>query len=259
MRFQRLCCLAALTALAGASLAAADEKLDKIEKEVIAKWKDVKSMAGKMTVNMNANQGGMKITNNMNATIEYMRKGDKFMSRLEGAMKRSMQMGENAEPQTMDTPILAVSDGEFTHTLIEQGGQKMCFKNKTDAKETAGEMMIKALREQNEIVVKPDEELDGEACWVLAATPKVRQNPAEPAKTDYYLRQKDAALVKLVGYNADGDTLMTMTTADIKFNDKIDPAHFEFKVPEGVQVMDMTGGASAPAAPASKPGGDEKP
>ena len=237
MRFQRFCYLAALTAFVGASLATADEKLDQIEKEVTAKWKSVKTMTGKMHMNMSMEQAGSKMSNSMEATVQYMRKGDKMMSRMEGTMK--MTMGE----QTMEMPMVAVSDGEISHQLIEQMGQKMCIKTKADSKETVGEEMFKSLREYNNITVLPDEDVDGDKCWVFEATPKQPESPREPSKTKYYIRQKDAAMVKMVGFDPSGKEFMTVTTTDIKYNEKLDPALFDFKVPEGVPVRDMTGGA----------------
>lgn len=221
--------------LAPASLA--DEKLEALEKEIAAKWKDVNSMSAKMEMTMDINQGGMKMKQTMKAVVEYLRKAEKMMSRLEGETEMTMDMG--GEQQTMKSPMLAVSDGQFTHTLMEQMGQKMCMKTKTDPSATAGDFMIKALKDQNELTVGPDEEVNGDKCWVLIAKPKQTQ-PGMPTKTCYYFRQKDGVFVQWIGYDASDKKNMITTFTDIKVNEKIDPARFEFKVPDGVQVMDMT-------------------
>jgi outer membrane lipoprotein-sorting protein len=137
-------------------------------------------------------------------------------------------------------PILAVSDGKITHTLMEQMGQKMCLKTKAEAQSMVGEAMFKTLREQHNITLAEDEEVDGEKCWVIHATPKTPGRPGEPAKSAFYFRQKDGATVQMLGFDASGKQVMTATFTDIKFNEKLDPQRFEFKVPEGVRVMDRT-------------------
>jgi outer membrane lipoprotein-sorting protein len=114
-------------------------------------------------------------------------------------------------------------------------------KAKAEAQSLAGEAMFKALREQHNLTLADDEELSGEKCWVIHATPKKPGRPGEAAKVAYYFRQKDGATVQMLGYDADGNKMMTATFSEIKFDEKLDPQRFEFKVPEGVQVMDMTG------------------
>ena len=227
-----------LVGLILAPAALADEKLDQLEKEIAAKWKDIKSMTAKMEMSMDMDQSGMKMKQTMKAAVEYLRKAEKMMSRLEGESNVAMDMG--GQTQNMKSTMLAVSDGEFTHTLVEQMGQKMCMKSKADASATTGEEMIKLLKEQSDLSVGADEEVNGDKCWVLVAKSKQMQ-PGAAAKTCYYFRQKDGVIVQWIGYDASDKQNMTVKFTDVKLNETIDPACFEFKVPEGVQVMDNTG------------------
>ncbi|MBU0618428.1 MAG: outer membrane lipoprotein-sorting protein [Planctomycetes bacterium] len=238
MHYRTLLAAIVFLLVTSVSTAVADEKLDALEKEIAAKWKTVKSMTAKMDMTMEVDQGGMKMKHTMKATVEYLRKGEKMLSRMEGEVEMVMDMG--GQKNTMNTPILTVSDGEITHTLVEQMGQKMCMKTKADANSTTGEAMFKALREQYELTVADDEEVDGEKCWVVHAKPKQAAQPGQPVKMAFYFRQKDAATVQMLGYDASDKKVMTTTYSDIKFNEKLDPKRFEFEVPEGVQVMDRT-------------------
>jgi len=232
--------LAAITVVlvTSVSAAVADEKLDALEKEIAAKWKQVNSMTADMNMTMESDQGGMKMKHTMKVKVEYLRKGEKMLSRMEGEMVMLMDMG--GQKNTMKTPFLAVSDGEFTHSLVEQMGQKMCTKAKADENSLTGEAMFKSLREQYELTLADDEEVDGEKCWVVQGKPKMAAQPGQPVKMVFYVRQKDAATVQMIGYDASDKKVMTTTYRDIKFNEKLDPKRFEFEVPEGVQVMDMT-------------------
>jgi len=221
------------------SAAVADEKLDAIEKEIATKWKSVNSMTAKMEMIMEMDQGGMKMKNTIKATVEYLRKGEKMLSRMDGQAERVMDMG--GQKNTMTTPMLTVTDGEFTHMLFEQMGQKMCVKTKADEDTLAGEAMFKMFRENYNLTVADDEEINGDKCWVVNATPKEAGKPGQPAKMVYYFRQKDGATIQWLGYDPSGKQVMTTTYTDVKFNEKLDPKRFEFQVPEGVQVMDQTG------------------
>lgn len=238
MHYRTLLVAIAFVLVTSVSAAVADEKLNALEKEIAAKWQKVNSMTAKMNMTMEMDQGAMKMKNTMKATVEYLRKGEKMLSRLEGEMEMVMDMG--GQKNTMSTPMLTVSDGEITHMLVEQMGQKMCMKTKTEANSTTGEAMFKLLREQFDLTVADDEEVDGEKCWVVHGKPKTATQPGQPVKMVYYFRQKDGATVQMLGYDASDKKVMTATYSEIKFNEKLDPKRFEFEVPEGVQVMDMT-------------------
>ena len=220
-----------------APAAFADEKVDALEKEIAAKWKDINSMTAKMESVMDMEQQGMKMHHAMKGTMEYLRKDDKMLSRMESETESDMDMG--GQKQTMKSTSLMVSDGEFMHTLSETMGQKMCVKMKADPELIGNDAMLKTLKEQNDLSMGDDETVNGDKCWVLISKAKQTQ-PGAPNKTCYYFRQKDGIAIQTIGYDDSGKKIMTSTLSDIKINQKIDPARFEFKVPEGVQVMDMS-------------------
>ena len=238
MQVRALISAVALVLAVAGSTALADEKLDAVEKEIVQKWKDIKSMTAKMNMNAESEQGGAQRKTTMACTIEYLRQGDKMLSRLDGEMKNSYKMGDNE--QSMTIPTMTISDGEIEHTLMEREGQKMCVKTKAQANSVTGEAMFKFLREHYDLSLASDEEIDGDKCWVVEAKPKATARPGEPAKTCYYFRQKDGATVRIVAYDADGKPAMTTNFTDIKLNVDLDPKRFEFKLPEGVREMDMT-------------------
>jgi outer membrane lipoprotein-sorting protein len=238
MYYRTLLAAIALVFVTSVSAAVADDKLDALEKEIAAKWEKVESMTAKMDMTMQMDQGAMKMHNTMKATVEFLRKGERMLSRIEGEMEMTMDMG--GQKNTMKTPMLMVSDGEFTHMLAEQMGQKMCVKDKADENSLTGAEMFNSLRKQYDLTMVDDEEVDGDKCWVVHAKPKQAGQPGQPVKVAFYFRKKDAATVQMLGYDASDKKVMTTTYSDIKFNEKLDPKRFEFEVPEGVQVMDMT-------------------
>ena len=238
MHYRTLLAAIAVVFVTSVSAAVADDKLDALEKEIAAKWEKVESMTAKMDMTMQMDQGAMKMHNTMKATVEFLRKGERMLSRIEGEMEMTMDMG--GQKNEMKTPMLMVSDGDITHSLVEQMGQKMCVKAKADENSLTGAEMFKSLREQYDLTMADDEEVDGDKCWVVHAKPKKAAQPGQPVKVAFYFRQKDAATVQMLGFDASDKQVMTTKYTDIEFNEKLDPKRFEFVVPEGVQVMDMT-------------------
>ena len=238
MFYRKLTALIAFMLVVGISAAYADEKLDAVEKQIVAKWEKVKSMTAKMDMTMDVNQGGMQMKTTMKGTVEYLRQDAKMLSRMDTEMETSFEMG--GKPNTMKSSMLMVSDGEISHSLIEQMGQKMCVKNKADANSATGADMFKSLRKDYDLTLGDDESIDGAECWAVNAKPKTTAPPNAPAKFVHYFRQKDGANVQSFGFDAADKKIMTTKYTDIKFNEKLDPTRFKFEVPEGVQVMDMT-------------------
>lgn len=238
MHYRTLLTTIAVVLVASVSTAGADEQLDALEKRISAGWKRVNSMTAKMTMTMEMEQPAAKTKTTINATVEFLRRGEKMLSRTEGEMTMTMDMG--GKENITKVPFLAISDGEFTRSLIEQMGQKRCIKAKADQNTLTGEAMFKNLREQFELTMGDDQEIDGEKCWVVYGKPKTPAQPGQPVRMACYIRQKDAATVQLLGYDASDKQVTATTYRDIKFNEKLDPKRFEFEVPEGVQVIDRT-------------------
>ena len=103
MHYRTLLAAIALVFVTSVSAAVADEKLDALEKEIAAKWKKVESMTAKMETTMEMDQGAMKMNHVMKATVEFLRKGDKMLSRIEGEVEMVMDMG--GQKNTMNMPM----------------------------------------------------------------------------------------------------------------------------------------------------------
>jgi outer membrane lipoprotein-sorting protein len=247
MRIRTLSGLNLIALLAVVPSALSDEKVDAVEKEIANKWKDVKSMTADMTMDSEFNQGSMSMKGTMKSKVEYLRHDGKMLSRMEGENEVVRKMGE--KEQTLTMKIVAVSDGEITQTLREQMGQTICIKAKADAQATVGEAMFRALREEYDLTVADDAEVDGEKCWVIEARPKQTTPPGAPNMIAFYIRQKDGATAQMLGYDASDKKIMTASFGNIKFGQELDPKHFELEIPEGVQVMDMTKKPEPPKAP----------
>ncbi len=241
-------CCGALAQTEGAT--AQDPKLDDVEKQIIKKWQDVKSIQCHMEMTSDQPPSKMK----MDGDMKYLKQDGKSMYRMEGKMEMSFAMGDTE--QKMNGTYLTVSDGKDAYTLQEMSGMmgmpptKQCMKMNPD---TADQMqdprkMFEQLKKDHTLKVEADADFDGEKCWVIAATPK-SPSPGMPARQTYMFRQSDGLMSKTESFDAAGKKLSTAEMTKYKLNEKMDKATFEFTPPEGVEVMDMTNMAEEVDAP----------
>lgn len=263
--------LGVLLALAIAGPAVAED-LDAIEKKVVEQLDKIKSLTSRMTMTQDVKDENMSNKMRSEGTFEFMRKGDKSLFRTDMKMTGETAM-KGAEPQKLDGQMQLISDGDLTYIYNEQGPMKMAYKSKADKNmNLVDKDMFKRLKEDHDLKVAADANVDGKSCYVVEATPKKQAGPM--TKMVYYLQKDSGLTVKTVGQDKDGKDLVVTQMSDIKLNVDIPADRFVFKAPEGVTVMDMTGAGSpgagggetpppAPAgesAPPPKPaGGGEKP
>ncbi|MCA9244067.1 MAG: hypothetical protein KDA32_08945 [Phycisphaerales bacterium] len=220
----------------------ADPKLADIEKQIIKKWQDIKSVQCHMDM-----VGEQTATNKMkmDGDMSLVKQDGTAMYRMEGKMEISFSMGD-AE-QKMNGTYLTVCDGKDAYTLQEMSGMagmppmKQCMKMKPDA---ANQMqdprkMFDELRKTHKLKVEPEAEVDGEKCWVVSATPN-ESMPGQPTKQVFCFRQSDGLMAKTESFDESGKVTSTATMTKYKLNEKIDPKTFEFTPPAGVPVQDMT-------------------
>lgn len=262
--------LGVLLALAIAGPAIADD-LDAIEKKVVEQLDKVKSLTAKTVMTQDIKDENMSNKMRSEGTFEYARKGDKSFFRTDMKMTGETAM-KGAEPQKLDGQMQLISDGDVTYIYNEQGQMKMAYKTKADKNmNLVDKDLFKRLKEDHDLKVAADANVDSKSCYVVEATPKKPSGPM--AKMVYYLQKDSGLVVRTVGQDKDGKDLVTTQMSDIKLNVDIPADRFVFKAPEGVTVMDMTGagghggadGGEAPppageSAPPPRPaGGGEKP
>jgi len=224
------------------------DSIEDIQKKLVESNAKLKSYTCKMKMVQNFDMGqGNKMQSDYSGTTEWMRKGDKFALRTE--MKGTAVQSSIGQESKIEISVTMVCDGDTLYTLSTQMGQTMATKQKPDAS-LGGEpkKYFDELVAKNNVKVLPDDKVDGEACFVIEATPKDPAEAATIAKTIMYFRKDIGVNVKAIGKDKDGKEVFSNASSEFKINSEIAADRFVFKAPEGVQVMDMTG---------SQPQGDE--
>jgi outer membrane lipoprotein-sorting protein len=261
-RTKLVCVCRAEVALAGvitlllASPAMA-KTIKEVKKELIEKNARLKSYTAKTKSKTEMDLGqGNKMKSESAGTMEWMRRKDpkdpqKSITKYRIESKDSSVTTTGGKETKSRSTMLSICDGKFIYTLTDRNGQKRAFKMKLDPKMSHDlEAMFKMWEKNHDLKLLPDEKIEKKDCYVIEATPKEKEgekkaahSPAN-ADTNYRSRswyRKDIGVaVKMVTFDKKNKPMMTYTTTDIKTNVKIKPERLEFKVPEGVQLVDMT-------------------
>jgi outer membrane lipoprotein-sorting protein len=214
----------------------ADEALDALEKKLIEKWSKTESVSAKISMNTEMDMGGAKMTSKGEGSMEFQRKGDKQLMRMELATEMVMP------GQTMASTSVTINDGEYNYTVSEMMGQKSAMKSKSDHAQGSpvDDKMFETLKKDNTVTVLPDEKVGGQDAHVIHAVPKAADQPGANTMKMYFAKDT-GVMLQMLGIDQAGKTVMTFSYSDVKVNGKIDPARFVFEAPPGVTVMEMPG------------------
>ncbi len=224
------------------------DAVEEIQKKLSDSFSKLKSYSCKTRTVQNMEFGeGNKMQSDYAGTIEWSCRDDKIMMRTD--MKGTSVQSFSGQENKSEVSTTIVCDGDMVYTLSSQMGQTMATKQKPDDS-LGGDpktYFTQILARQN-VKVLPEDKFDGEACYVLEATPKDAAEAESIARTIMYFRKDIGINVKTIGLNKSGQEVFSNTSSDMKINSEIAADRFVFKAPEGVQVMDMTG---------AQPGGGE--
>lgn len=219
--------------LVGASVRAAT--LEEIGKALAEKREACSSLSYEQTMVTEMKNAQFSMTSTTSGTYESVKKGDKFLMRMEsnGTTEQTVMGNTN----TTKSATVTVYDGEFVYNYQEANGQKMAYKSKPGKEQDMGKDWVASMKEHFELKVLPDEAVDGEDCYVIECNPK-EKNAAGMTMT-HWIAKSSGVPVKSVTKMPQGGTA-TMTVKNIKINPSIGADRFVFKAPEGVTVQDMS-------------------
>ncbi len=221
--------------------------------QVVAKIAEPWSKSDSYTASLDAeatppDKSGQKMS--VRAMLEFAKKGDKTLARIEGVV--SVAGG----PMSMDIPATIVSDG--TNAFVEVtmpmmgAGKPMVIKAQappaSQLNPDVAKMLIDKLHDTFDAKVLPEEMLDGMKAYVLQLTLKPGAMPAQavpgmskdmdigPIKA--YFVKDTMSQVQLLFNDKKGAQVARLTLRDIKFNADLKEDRFKYTPPSGAQVMD---------------------
>lgn len=234
-----------------APLAAADE-IEAVEKQIIAAWDKLQTLSGKMTASMEMAGEGFSMKSTQTGTHEMVRKGETLLYRMESESISATTMQGTENKQTSKS--LMVCDGQHIYSLTETDGQKSANKMKVDHSMMDVKSFLTQMRKDYVLKLMPEEAVEGQACFVIEASPKEGGAISMGmGKMVVYYAKEFGFPLKTVMYTPDNKPMNTMTYTDVKVNQPIDPARFVFTPPADVKVEDLTNMGDHGKAPEAQP------
>ena len=232
---------AAAAVLLGLSLsAAADEKADKVIKELDEQYAKIKAYSAKTKSTTDVEfTPEYKQKSEMVGMMEWARQGDKAMMHSVTQVKTVETQGGSTTDKA--STITAVSDGEFMYVMTEEAGQKTVMKNKApSAKDSRPSAMFAQLREYFEITLLDDAKVDGADCHVIEMKMKPMEGMPPQGRQLQYYSKDHGMMVKTEAFDGNGKLTVSSITTDIKIDADISPDRFKFEIPPDAQVTDMS-------------------
>lgn len=212
--------------------AVAGETFEEVSKKIAAAAEKVKSFSSKSKTVIEMKQDGFSMSSTTEGTYEMVRKGDAYLLRTETRTRSETSiMGKTTKTEST---MLMIMDGEYSYTLTETDTVKVAQKRRIKDPQSHVDA-LKNWGDTADMKVLADASVDGHAVWVIEMTPK----GGDQGKTVISYHKESGQMIKMVSYTPDGKPMSTMTSTDIKVNERISPERFVFKAPPGVTVEEI--------------------
>ncbi len=232
-------CLSILTAAESRA-----ESIEAVKKAIHAKVSGHRSLQFKSrsVTDMQTPQITMKSTSDL--TAEYVRQGDKTLSRVESKTSSDNKIGDMS--QKTEAATIDIFDGKHRYTYTESGGQKTATKRNVDPQSEPSPfdaMAGFAMMERHfDLKLLPDETVNGKPAYVFELTMKQMPAGAPVGKSKVYYDKATGISIKSLAYDDKGKVMTSTETTEVKIDPSIPPGRFTFKAPPGVTVQDETTG-----------------
>lgn len=222
--------------IGGSCCVFADQTVKDVEKEIVSAWKQHRSVTA--DINVIVTRGNeQNVLSKQSGTFELLKQD-------EGLQVRMDITGEPVAPGQPAGHMLVVINGKHVYLLQEMGAQRMARKADMDPKMTGDpSMILEALHENFDLKLKPEETVRGEAAYVIEATPKAAANAPAGMSVEFRFSKEHGAILDMTQTSAQTGTVQKTIFKDFKYDVKIDPERFEFKLPEGVELVDLSSDA----------------
>lgn len=179
-------------------------------------------------------------------TYEWLRTDDKIRFRLD--LQRTATHDLDGEKMEVKEDRTTLADGEFHYQINNE--TKNVLKQKFDPESPDTEdvrAVVGALAVRyDDLKVLPDEKVAGHDCVVIEASGNSMGGDDADDAMIAVVREvlwipKDLGIaIRSEGYDRAGKVVRSRTFTEFKKDEKLDPARFVFKAPEGAQIMDRT-------------------
>ncbi len=222
------------------------DTLESVEKTIVERSRSVSSLQFDMKTVADYSTAQFGFTQTSQGRYEYLKKGDKMLYRIESEDRAVTKTGDTEKTSNVVTTI--VFDGKFLYSLRDTDGKKSATKQKApNSGWFADQAYFDTMKRSYDLKLLPDETVDGRPVYVIEA--RIKAAGAPPISTIMYHDKETGLGIKTVTKNASGKVTSTSTFSNLKINPSISPNRFVFKLPPGVELVDLTQSQQPQAQP----------
>lgn len=212
--------------------------LEEAEKNIVAKFNAIQSLAATITNEEGQEKEGKKTTVKTVRQIEWTRKGKAFLYRAQTRTVVTQAEGDNKSSR--EVVSTTVSDAERVVRISTQDGATTAVQRRAEVTETPDlRAMLERLREDSTLSRFPDVKVGKDECYAIQVVPKEKKG-SDITQSMIYFRKDIGLDVLTVVYDKDNKPMFTSTTTNVRVNPELHPDRFVVTIPEGVELVDQT-------------------
>lgn len=205
----------------------AEDTVESIEKDVMAKWDKLTSMSAVI-----AGSGDVKVSPTAPTPLHLVGSGSLDFLKKDGRTFSRIELGAGLAPQAKPLGrVLAGSDGVAAYLETE-------FMGKVESK-TVEQLPIAAdakglfsvMHEHLNLSAAPSEKVNDQEAYVIAGTGKDTDKNVPISKILAYFSKETGVILKVVALDLQGQPMATLATQDIKLNQPIPEEKFRYTPP----------------------------
>ena len=237
-----------------ADLSAADNflptnRMDEVESMLVDMWSRIETLTCTVTGRMDITKGQKQITQG-EGSYDYRNTDGRIQIRLR--LLNSLSVQVNPEKGVLTgQKILKIYDGEFLYELQEMHAGAVAHKKRArpgDVQFLGGEPLLRQIYRYDDVRLLGDQVMGQEVMYVYQTS-----KDGGKIRADYYIHQRTGLLHILV-VEDDNRGFKSKTSFNAFYiNGFIPKDRFDFKVPEGVEIKDLTQSVPGDAAPKATP------
>lgn len=211
-----------------------ERSLDQVLAELSAKWETIHSLSAEVNMVAHDKNEAQNLRYGGIGAYACIKKNGKLTIRRD--MVNTILPGVG--PATRERTSTIISDDEFTYMLTEEDGKKSAQKMETDKNEivrVGGRTLFDQLKSLYELELKPNLVLEGREVYIIAGRPRTGTG-----RTAFGFDREWGVMVQMRMENESGLSSRTVAFTHIRLNPEFEESHFEFQLPDGVQMFDMT-------------------
>lgn len=234
----------AFASLLWAGTSMADEEVDRIARELHARWQTVSAYSARMRVTMDVTQSGIRVGTELSGPMVLERLPDdrvRFHSEVAGEVR-----GGPFNLLRFPITAVSVSDGEFVYSESRFRNTVTVTKDyaasAVDAAPGGGSERLLTFEEQYDLRLQSTGTLNGRRVYEIEGKPKaaLRERNPQVRRLLMYFDQETGIQLRLALLDAADKPLTEVTFSDVRLNPDYDPAMFDYRIPAGAKVVDKT-------------------